>query len=383
MAEKLTSPGQAPSPAPGAFVLEEDVSLAPHTTIKIGGPARYFTRAETTAKLQQALQWARSTSNPILILGGGSNLLVADAGWPGIVIKNAIGQVAIEDEGDAALATVGGGVDWDDFVAETVRRNLQGVECLSGIPGTVGAAPVQNIGAYGQEVKDTIEWVEVVDRRSGETRRIPGHECQFDYRWSRFKGEDKDRFVVTCVAFRLQKNAAATLRYGDVTRYFDERQIAAPTLQQVREAVLEIRRAKGMVVDPAIADSCSCGSFMMNPIVEEDHAAAVEETARRRGSLGAGETMPRYGAGPGLVKLSAAWLMERAGLKKGETLGNVGLSSRHVLAIINRGDGTAGEVLALVRRIQKTVGDAFQVRLVPEPVFVGFPAEVLKEIYYG
>lgn len=382
MRENL-SPGQASPPAPGAFLLEEQVSLAPYTTIKIGGPARYFTRVETPAQLQEALQWASSTGTAPFILGGGSNLLVADAGWPGLIIKNAIPGITFEDADGAVMAIAGGGVDWDAIVAATVEQNLQGLECLSGIPGTVGAAPVQNIGAYGQEVKDTIAWVEALDRRGGEVIRIPGAECDFAYRWSRFKGADKDRYVVTRVAFRLQKDAPATLRYGDVTRYFDERQITAPTLPQVRDAVLEIRRAKGMVVDPAMADSRSCGSFMMNPIVAEAHGATVEQIARERGSLGPAETMPRYAAGTGQVKLSAAWLMERAGLKKGEKLGNVGLSSRHVLAIINGGQGTAEEVLALVRRIQQVVYAEFQVRLVPEPVFVGFPAEITKEIYHG
>jgi UDP-N-acetylmuramate dehydrogenase len=328
--------------------------------------------ASSEQELREALAWSREAGVPPLVLGGGSNMLVADAGWPGVVIRVALEGIHYEPDGDSVCVIAGGGVEWDHLVRESVEENLQGIECLSGIPGTVGASPVQNIGAYGQEVKDTIEWVEALDRASGEVLRIPAVQCGFAYRWSRFKGEDKDRFVVTRVAFRLRKNGSPELRYGDLTRYFAEKKNTTPTLAQVREAVIEVRAGKGMVISPDIPDSRSCGSFFMNPIVPEAVADRAWEVALAQGLASADHPMPRYPASAGHVKLSAAWLMEKSGLKKGEALGNVGLSSRHVLAIVNRDGGTASEVLTLVARVQNCVKERFDIDLLPEPVFVGF-----------
>jgi UDP-N-acetylmuramate dehydrogenase len=353
-------------------------SLAPHTTIGIGGTASHFINVHSVDELVQALDWAGSGNMPVLVLGGGSNLLISDSGWPGAVIKVRI--MGIEDcpsRDGKTRVTCGAGEAWDDLVKHSVGAGLQGIECLSGIPGTVGASPIQNIGAYGQEVKETIAWVEAVDRMTGKLHKFANGECEFDYRWSRFKGKDRDRYVVTAVAFDLNTNGSTQVRYGDLTRYFDERKIETPSLSDVREAVIAVRRSKGMVVDPEIADSRSCGSFFMNPVVPIEQAAQVRNLAELR----EGEKFPEFPAGEGTVKLSAAWLMERAGLKRGAIYGNVGLSSRHVLAVINRGGGTSAEIESLVRHVQLAVQSKFGIELHPEPVFAGFhvpTAEGLK-----
>lgn len=368
-----STPDEVSVVRPAGLDVLENVSLADFTTIGIGGPARWFVRAESLEQMRAALEWARESGHVPFILGGGSNLLIADEGWPGIVIHNGISGISLgEADGGEVLAVCGGGVNWDDLVRATVEADLQGIECLSGIPGTVGASPVQNIGAYGQEVKDTIEWVDALERGSGELRRFGAEECGFGYRWSRFKGDDRDKYVITGVAFRLRRGGVPQLRYGDFARYFESKFITEPTLAEVREAVLEIRRGKGMVVDPGIADSRSCGSFFVNPIVTDEKARSVAQVAEGAGFAGADQSMPQYPAGPGLVKLSAAWLMEKSGLEKGMKLGNVGLSTRHVLAIINCGGGSAAEVKDLVREVQNRVRAQFDIELVPEPVFVGF-----------
>jgi len=357
---------------PVGLTLRENVGLDQYTTIGIGGPARWMVDCRSTEELRLALMWATEAQVPIFVLGGGSNVLVADTGWPGIVIRNCIGEMDFAPAGENVEAVAGGGINWDDFVRESVERNLQGIECLSGIPGTVGAAPVQNIGAYGQEVKETIAWVEAMERSSGLVRRFSNHECRFDYRWSIFKGSARDQYVVTRVAFLLRPGGAPSLRYGDITRYFTEQQIDNPTLAQVREAVLEIRKSKGMVIDAEIADSRSCGSFFMNPIVNQDIADNVEQIATSGATALPGASMPRYPAGPRQTKLSAAWLIERAGFQKGHVCDNAGLSSRHVLAIINRGGARAADVTKLVSEIQQRVLEKFFIKLQPEPVFVGF-----------
>jgi len=356
------------------LTIQENVSLADHTTIGIGGPAAYFAAVATPGELVQALEWSRRQHLPALVLGGGSNLLVADCGWPGVVIKIAIGGIEPQTTADSGRKRLvcGGGVTWDDFVAHSVELGLQGIECLSGIPGTVGASPIQNIGAYGQEVRETIAWVEAMDRTTGQVQQFSNADCGFGYRWSRFKGDDKDRYVVTRVAFDLVEGAAPALRYGDLTRYFEAHKIVNPSLSDVRRAVIDVRRSKGMVVDPEIEDSRSCGSFFMNPVVDQQTAVRVRDIALQEGLMSAEQKMPEFPVGEDRVKLSAAWLMERAGLKKGEVRGNVGLSSRHVLALINCGSGTSAEVEDMVRYVQQTVKNRFGIDLHPEPVFVGF-----------
>lgn len=356
-------------------VIQQYVPLAQYSTIGIGGPARYFAEVRTPRELQESLQWAGSQQLPVFILGGGSNVLCADTGFDGLVVRLALTGIE-ESEGsdETVVLRAAAGEDWDRFVQYAVSRNLQGIECLSGIPGTVGASPIQNVGAYGQEVKDTILKVEAIDRESGELRSFSNSECEFSYRRSRFKGRDRDRFVITSVSFRLLNAGRTALRYGDLTRYFDEAGIADPDVVQVREAVLNIRKQKAMVLDPCEPNSRSCGSFFTNPIVSNPDYERIAQLVRTEGLLRSGEKMPAFPTGEGNTKLSAAWLMERAGLQKGFRMGRVGLSERHVLAVVNFGEGSATEVLQLVKHVQATVHSRFGVHLEPEPVFLGLSA---------
>lgn len=336
----------------------DGVPLAPLTTLGIGGPARHYTRIGASEQLARALAWARERDLDVLVLGGGSNLLVGDDGFPGLVVHVVIDGVEYAVAGGSTEVTAGAGESWDGLVAAVVGRGLAGVECLSGIPGFVGATPIQNVGAYGQEVAETIVRVEVVDRKTAEVLSIANAECAFGYRDSRFKQADRDRYIVTSVTYRLEKDGAPAIRYPELRRHLEATGVEQPSLGAVREAVLAIRRRKSMVVDTADPDSRSAGSFFTNPVV-------TSEVADRIGIEG----MPRYPAGDH-VKLSAAWLIEQAGFSRGHVAGNVGLSTKHTLAIVNRGGGTAREVVALADEIRKRVNDRFGVELVPEPIFV-------------
>jgi UDP-N-acetylmuramate dehydrogenase len=335
--------------------MQENVPLAPLTTIGIGGPARFFTRVGDVGELRDALRWARDHDRHVFILGGGSNLLIADEGFDGLVVQLDVRGIAFEDDG---IATVAAGEPWDPFVAMAVARGWAGIECLSGIPGSTGATPIQNVGAYGQEVSETIVRVEALDRATDRVVDFTNDECRFAYRSSLFKNIERDRYVILSVTFRLTPGGAATVRYPELRNALgDERDLAA-----VRAAVIAIRRRKAMVIDPADPDTRSDGSFFMNPILTpreyEDFAARTQ-------------TAPHFPAGDN-VKLSAAWLIENAGFHKGFVHGNVGLSTKHTLAIINRGGGTAREVIELVTMIQERVRDMFGVELHPEPNFIGF-----------
>ncbi|HEY2830581.1 MAG TPA: UDP-N-acetylmuramate dehydrogenase, partial [Thermoanaerobaculia bacterium] len=260
--------------------------------------------------------------------------------------------VTVQAEDEYAMVRVAAGEVWDEFVAMAVSRRWAGVECLSGIPGSVGATPIQNVGAYGQEVSETIARVEVLDRGDGLVKTLTNWDCRFGYRSSVFKNYERDRYVVTAVTFRLKVDGAGTLRYPEL-----QKAVASDDLHDVREAVLTIRRRKGMVLDAGDPDTRSDGSFFMNPIV--DPMVTTEE-------------IPRFPASDGKVKLSAAWLIEHAGFEKGFTLGNAGLSTKHTLAVINRGGATARDVLALVELIQSRVREKFGIELHPEPNFIGF-----------
>lgn len=336
----------------------DGVPLAPFTTLGIGGPARHYTRIGASEQLARALAWARERDLDVLVLGGGSNLLVGDDGFHGLVVHVVIDGVEYAVSGGSTEVTAGAGESWDGLVAAVVERGLAGVECLSGIPGFVGATPIQNVGAYGQEVAETIVCVEVVDRRTAEVLSITNAECAFGYRDSRFKQADRDRFVVTSVTYRLVNDGAPAIRYPELRKHLEVASVEQPSLEAVREAVLAIRRRKSMVVDATDPDSCSAGSFFTNPIV-------TAEVADRIGIEG----MPRYPAGDH-VKLSAAWLIEQSGFARGHVAGSVGLSTKHTLAIVNRGGGTAREVVALADEIRRRVYDKFGIALVPEPVFV-------------
>ena len=337
--------------------LREEVTLAPYTTFGIGGPARWFAEADSEESVVEAVRFARERRLPLLVLGGGSNLLVADEGFPGVVAHVALRGV--EQEG--AVFHAAAGENWDDFVSLTVERGYGGVECLAGIPGTVGGTPVQNVGAYGQEVAGTIVSVRVLDLERLTFRELAAAECGFAYRHSIFNSTHKGRFVVTRVSYRLMADARPVLTYADLQRRFEGQ---SPTLIGVSAAVREIRHSKGMLLVEGEQDCRSAGSFFRNPV--------VAQTVYERIAAEAGGATPHWAAGEGLVKIPAAWLVERAGFQKGFALGAAGISSRHTLAVINRGGATAKDVLALRDRIEAVVEAKFGVRLEPEPVLVGF-----------
>jgi UDP-N-acetylmuramate dehydrogenase len=342
--------------------IERDVPLAPLTTLGIGGPAKYFVRGESVDELREAIQWATSIGEPLLVLAGGSNVLIADKGFPGVVLHIALRGINVESEdGESVVIRAAAGERWDEFVALAVSNRWAGIECLSGIPGSTGATPIQNVGAYGQEVSETIVRVEALDRSTGRVIKLTNGECGFGYRSSLFKNREKDRYIVLAATYRLRPNGAAAVRYPELRKYLEDRGGSLDDLQQVRDAVIAVRRRKGMVLDPADPDTRSDGSFFMNPILTR---TAFEQLAARAGN------MPNFPAGDD-VKLSAAWLIENAGFSKGFVYGNVGLSSKHTLAIVNRGGGTAREVLELVRMIQQKVREKFGVEIQPEPNFIG------------
>jgi UDP-N-acetylmuramate dehydrogenase len=340
------------------------VPLAGYTTLGVGGPARWFTEVADEAALRDALRWARARSVPLRVLGGGSNLVVADHGVEAFVVRLALRGVQSRPIVGAVEVTAAAGEPWDDFVRLTVESGWAGLECLSGIPGLVGATPMQNVGAYGQEVSDTITRVRALDTRSGDIVEVPAAECGFAYRDSAFKRREPGRFVVLAVTYRLTPGGAPALRYADVERHLAQRGIRAPSLADVRESVLAIRRTKSMVIDPADPNRRSCGSFFTNPIIPREAFAEVERRV-------ADATMPRWSQPDGRIKLSAAWLIERAGFRRGQREGPVGLSTRHALAIVAHDGARAADVLAFARRVQTTVADRFAVRLTPEPVYWG------------
>ena len=350
--------------------IRENVPLAPYTTFRIGGPARYFTEAATEADVLRAVQWAEEKATPLFVLGGGSNLLISDAGFAGLVLKLEI--MGSESQG-AGCFDVGAGEDWDRFVDQAIAAGCAGIECLAGIPGSVGGTPVQNVGAYGQEVSETISSVRALDRSSGDFLDLPKEACHFRYRESLFNKDQPGRYIVTRVRFQLEPGGKPRLRYADLQRRFAGRE--APTLQEVAATVRSIRQEKGMLLVEGDADSRSAGSFFKNPIVGTERLAQIAEAA---GS--ALTEVPRWDAGPGKAKLSAAWLVERAGFRKGFGAevgsGEARLSSRHTLALTNRGAATFADVATLAQTIANGVEQKFLVRLEQEPVAVrqGGPA---------
>lgn len=346
--------------------IREKVALAPLTTLGIGGEARYFASARSEAELREALRWAKEQGIQPFVLGGGSNLVVSDSGWPGLVVKLEIGGIARRKEGDREIFSAGAGVDWNEFVALAVNSDCAGVECLNGIPGTVGATPVQNVGAYGQDVSETITRVRALRRSTLEAVEFTNADCGFAYRTSRFNTVDRDAFTITQVEFALVAGGKPRVEYGDVKKHFAATG-EKPTLKNVSEAVWQIRRAKAMVITDDEPDSRSAGSFFKNPVVTVEIYARLSEAARAKG-----DEMPSFPAGEGHVKVPAAWLIEHAGLQKGFQLGRVAISRRHTLALVNRGGATAVELLALKDLVQQRVRDAFGIELQPEPVFLGF-----------
>jgi UDP-N-acetylmuramate dehydrogenase len=341
------------------------VDLAPHTTLGVGGSARWYVRAETADAVAAAHEWSRERGLPTIVLGGGSNMVVADGGVDALVLHMQVRGVRFEPRGAQTQLIAGAGEPWDPLVAAAVTRGLAGLECLSGIPGTVGGTPIQNVGAYGQEVAETIESVLVYDRTDRTTRTLPAAECRFAYRMSRFKRDEPDRFIVCGVTFLVQ-DGAPTATYPDIVRHLEDAGIRSPSLGDVRRAVLEVRRRKGMVLDPVDSDTRSVGSFFMNPIVDAEVRDRIASTDG---------APPAYAMGDQRVKLPAAWLIERAGFARGTADGPVAISSKHTLALVNRGGATARDVLRLAARIKRAVLERFGVWLRPEPVFIGFDGD--------
>ena len=345
---------------------QSDVELAPFSTMHVGGPARWFFEAHSESHVVNALQWAAARDLSVHILGGGSNIVVSDAGFDGLVIKVSMRGVDFRSVGSQTIFDVAAGEPWDPLVARTVELNCAGVECLSGIPGLVGGTPVQNVGAYGQDVSGVITRVHVVDRRRGQPIALSNEDCVFGYRTSRFKGEDAGRFVVTRVEFALTPGGKPTISYADLISSLEQPHVARPSLADVRDAVLQIRRRKGMVIEDDNPANRSCGSFFVNPVVPAANLCRVR-------SISGSADVPHFALHDKQVKIPAAWLIERAGFPRGFTRGRVGISPFQSQAIINLGGATAGDVLALAGDVKRAVWNTFGISLVPEPVFVGFP----------
>jgi UDP-N-acetylmuramate dehydrogenase len=326
-----------------------DIRFSDLTTLRLGGPAAQFIEARSD---EEVIAAATSAHGPLLVMSGGSNLVVADEGFAGTVVRVATRGVTIDDE----RVTVAAGEPWDEFVEYCVDEGFSGVECLSGIPGSTGATPIQNVGAYGQDVSQTIVSVRAYDRDRRAVATLSPADCGFGYRSSALKGSD--RYIVLAVTFELARTGRpGPVRYAELARAVSDQ----PTLAEVREAVLGLRRAKGMVIDPGDPDSVSAGSFFVNPVLSADEFA----------SLASDERVPSWPEPDGRVKTSAAWLIERAGFRRGYSNGRVGISSKHTLALVNRGGATTGELLALARELRAGVRDRFGVELQAEPTLVG------------
>ena len=342
-----------------------DVPLAPLTTLRLGGPAKTLVTAYDEAEVVEAVRAADASGEPVLVLGGGSNVVLPDEGFPGTVVRIAARGLAARRDGDRVLLDAAAGEDWEGFVATCVADRLVGVEALSGIPGLVGGSPVQNVGAYGQEVSQTITSVRAYDRTTGTVDVLTAAQCAFAYRHSVFKGAP-GRWVVLAVQFGLgEGELSAPVRYAELARRLGVEVGQRAPLGDVRDAVLALRRGKGMVVDPADPDSRSAGSFFTNPLLTADELASLRQRVDA--------DPPAWPEPDGRTKVSAAWLIERAGFAKGYGDGPVGISSKHTLALVHRGGGTAADLRRVAREVRDGVERAFGVRLVPEPVVVGEP----------
>jgi len=353
------------------MLLKENVPLAPYTTLGIGGPARWFAGAASEDEVIEAADWARVRGVKLFVLGGGSNLVVADAGFDGLALRIGLRGVAVEAAGATArIYRVAAGEDWDYLVDRALAENCAGVECLAGIPGTAGGTPVQNVGAYGQEVASVIECVRAYDLQERAFVELNAEECGFSYRRSRFNTTDHGRFIVSRVDYRLRRGGEPTLRYADVERAIEAEHLdRAPTLAEVAGVVRRIRRSKGMLLVEGDADCRSAGSFFKNPVVSGElfqRIAEQRETAPPRFPAGRGPE------NEGMVKIPAAWLIEQAGFTKGFALGAAGISSKHTLALVNLGGAQASEILDLAERVRAAVEERFGIRLDMEPVLVGF-----------
>jgi UDP-N-acetylmuramate dehydrogenase len=346
----------------------EGVPLSQLTTLRLGGPARRVVEGLSEAEIVEAMRAADAGGEPVLVMGSGSNLVVADEGFDGTVLRVANRGFDWTAEGSDSRLMVGAGEPWDNVVARCVAEGFAGVECLSGIPGLVGATPIQNVGAYGQEVAQRILGVRVYDRPAGVVRELGPEKCGFGYRTSAFKRSTSH--VVLAVAFGLQRSAESyPITYPELARTLGVGVGERAALGAARDAVLRLRRRKGMVLDPDDPDSVSAGSFFLNPVLSADEFAAFTQRVQRR--LGDAVRAPSWPQGEDKVKVPAAWLIERAGFSRGYGVGRVGISSKHTLALVNRGGATTSELLGLARELRDGVRAAFGVALTPEPTLVG------------
>ncbi len=346
----------------------QDVPLSGLTTLRLGGPARRLVEAHAVDELVEAVAVADAAGEPVLVLAGGSNLVIGDDGFAGTVVHVLTRGISVEERGNRVQLLAAAGEPWDEVVARSVAEGLAGIECLSGIPGSTGATPVQNVGAYGQEVAETVTVVRAYDREAGAVVELPAAECGFAYRSSAFRRSA--RYIVLGVSFALERSSAARpVRYAELARTLDVAPGERAPLPAVRDAVLALRGKKGMVLDASDPDSVSAGSFFVNPILAPEEFAALERRVTERD--GEAVHAPAWPEAHGRMKTSAAWLIERAGFHRGYGDGRVGVSRKHTLALVNRGGATAAELVALARELRDGVQMAFGVTLRPEPTLIG------------
>lgn len=346
-----------------------NAAMEEFTTLELGGNAEWLVEAGSESEIRDALHWAKDRQAPVTVLGGGSNVVVADGGVPGLVIRMANRGVEMDRRHDRVVVTAAAGESWDEVVAATVRENLAGIECLSGIPGSAGATAIQNVGAYGQEVSSVIEGVRVLHRETLEETVLSAADCGFGYRWSMLREADNP-FIVLDLSFNLVSAGPPNLSYSQVAERF--KGSATPSLGELRAVVLELRRSKSMVIDDDDPNRRSVGSFFVNPVVDEAALEELTASARLLGVLGFDEEPPAHEIEDGCFKISAAWLIERVGFPRGCVRGRVGLSTKHALALINRGSATSADLVGFARDIRRGVRTHLGIDLRPEPVFLGF-----------
>jgi UDP-N-acetylmuramate dehydrogenase len=346
--------------------IHQNISIAPFTTFGIGGPARFFIEAGSEEDIVAAAAWVGEQGVPLFVLGGGTNLLVSDSGFDGLVLRVNLHGIDVVDDGPQKIFQSAAGDAWENCVQRSIEENCAGLECLAGIPGTVGGTPVQNVGAYGQEVSSVICQVRAFDLEEQKFCEFSQDECGFAYRRSRFNTADRGRYIVTRVDYRLTPGGAPTLRYADLKRAIEDSHIAGSVanLAEVAATVREIRLAKGMLLVEDDTDCRSAGSFFKNPVVNEAQVRQIAKVCQKY--------PPQFPAGPGTAKIPAAWLIEQAGFARGYAMGAAAISSRHTLALVNRGGATAEDILALADQIYKTIEEQFGIHLEMEPVLVGF-----------
>jgi UDP-N-acetylmuramate dehydrogenase len=350
---------------------QENVPLSTYTTIGLGGQAKLLKLCQSVDEVRDCLTFAKDKKMSVQILGGGSNILFPDEGYDGFVIKIDLKGISLTEDGDWIVAHAAAGEDWDEFVRLCIEHDCSGIECLSGIPGLIGATPMQNVGAYGQEVSDTIVSLKTLDSKSLKQAEFTNKECRFGYRQSRFRIEDAGRYIITEVTFRLRRYGRPEIRYPELRNYIEAHfglnilSSGRAALDAVRSAVLAIRKKKSMVIDPTDPNTMSVGSFFMNPILPQSEFAKLEEQWKLSGGK---DPIPTFNA-QGSIKVPAAWLVEKAGFHRGYRKGGAGISANHSLALINCG-GTTREILDLAEEIQEKVFKSFAIRLEREPVVV-------------